>query len=371
MIWLLASRWEPGGLERVQLNLLRGFRERGETARVIAGRDLGGPGHAGEVDFVAPRGAWQLLLRLPWLIRRARPAIVVTTANDLAIWIVFWQRLLYPGTAVVIAQHLALSAPRKKARGSARCKREVIGWLMRFATPAAQAVVAVSEALARDMEEELGLPVAQVRVIHNPITRKACSAPILPDQAWPFPDDGIPVFIYAGRLSPEKRLDLLWEAFVLLRQTHRARLLVLGQGKEGGGLAGWAAASALQDDVALPGRVEDVLPWMVRSTALVLCSDYEGFGNVLVEAMHCGIQVVATDCPHGPAEVLGEGRYGQLVPVGDAAALAQALRNVVEGNGHVPAQTLRARADAFSIETACQAYLDVFSAARSRLPARD
>ena len=370
MIWLLASRWEPGGLERVQLNLLRGFRELGEAARVIAGRDLGGPGQAGEVDFVAPRGAWQLLLRLPLMIRRERPAIVVTTANDLAIWIVFWQRLLYPTTVVVVAQHLALSAQGKKASGCARCKREVIRWLMRITTPAAQAVVAVSAALAMDIENELGFPVAQVRVIHNPITRKTRSAPILPDQAWSFPHDGIPVFIYAGRLSPEKRLDVLWEAFVLLRQTHRARLLVLGQGEEGDRLAGWVAASALQDDVALAGRVEDVLPWMARCTALVLCSDYEGFGNVLVEAMHCGIQVVATDCPHGPAEVLGEGRYGQLVPVGDAAVLALALRNVLEGNGRVPAQMLRARSDAFSIETARQTYLDVFSAARSRLPAR-
>lgn len=371
MIWLLASRWEPGGLERVQLNLLRGFKEQGEAARIIAGRDLGGPGDAGEVDFIAPAGAWQLLLRLPWLIRKQRPLIVVTTANDVAIWVVFWRRLLYPTTAVVVAQHLSLSAPRKAARGYARCKREIIRRLMRIATPAAQGMIAVSAGLARDMEEELGLPASKVQVIHNPITRASRGAHVLSKQLWPFPDDGVPVLIYAGRLSMEKRLDLLWEAFTQLRQTHRARLLVLGQGGEGRHLSAWVAASTLQEDVAMPGRVEDVLPWIARSKALVLCSDYEGFGNVLVEAMHCGVQVVATDCPHGPAEVLGAGKYGQLVPVGDAIALTEALRNVVDGRYEVPAEVLRARSSAFSIDAACRAYLDLFSAARTRVQARD
>ncbi len=364
MIWLIASRWEPGGLERVQLNLSRGFNELGHTARVVAGRDLGGPGGSGEVEFIAPRGAWQLLLKLPWRIRRERPQVVVTTSNDVAVWAVFWRRLLYPSTAIVVSQHLSLSAPRHKAHGLARCKLELIRQAMRMVVPRAQGVVAVSAALAADMEHELWLAASCVRVIHNPLTRKDNAPVILPSHAWPFPNDGIPVFVYAGRLSSEKRLDLLWDAYRQLRTTHMARLLVLGQGKEGERLAGWIASSDLKNECAMLGRVEDVLPWIARSTVLVLPSDYEGFGNVLVEAMCCATQVIATDCPYGPAEVLDEGRYGQLVPVGDVAALTQAMRMVLDGKYWVPPEELRKRSMEFSIETACEAYLDEFNLAR-------
>lgn len=370
MIWLLASRWESGGLERVQLNLMRGFKERGCPASIIAGRDLGGPGGKDEVTFIAPRGAWQMLLGLPWRIRRERPQVVVTTSNDIAVWVTFWRRLLYPSTAVVVAQHLSLSGPRRRARGFARFKLELIREAMRGAVARSQGLVAVSAALAADMAFELGFPRSGIRVIHNPLTRLDDVPASVALQAWPFPDDDVPVFIYAGRLSSEKRLDLLWEAFQQVRVTHLARLLVLGQGSEGVRVAQWVAKSDLQNDCALPGYVEDVLPWMVRSTALVLPSDYEGFGNVLVEAMSCGVQVIATDCPHGPSEVLAQGKFGQLVPMGDAPALAEAMRSVLDGRQRVAIETLRERSKAFSIDAACEAYLEVFSSARERLHGR-
>ncbi|OFU88686.1 MULTISPECIES: glycosyltransferase [Stenotrophomonas] len=367
MIWLLASRWEAGGLERVQLNLARGFKERTCSVSIIAGRDLNGPGDNGEVTFIAPRGAWQMLLGLPWRIRRERPHVVVTTSNDIAVWITFWRRILYPSTAVVVAQHLSLSGPRRRARGFVRAKLELIRWAMRVTLTRSQGLVAVSAALAADMASELNLPYSSIRVIHNPLVRMDEMQENLISQAWPFPDDDVPVFIYAGRLSSEKRLDLLWEAFQLVRATHLARLLILGQGPEGARVAQWIEGSSIQGDCALPGQVEDALPWMARSTALVLPSDYEGFGNVLVEAMSCGVQVIATDCPHGPSEVLGGGQFGQLVPVGDARALAHAMRNVLDGKRRVAVETLRERSKAFSIDVACAAYLEIFNSASERL----
>ncbi|MBH1393034.1 glycosyltransferase [Stenotrophomonas maltophilia] len=371
MIWLLASRWEAGGLERVQLNLARGFKKRKCSVSIIAGRDLNGPGDNGEVTFIAPRGAWQMLLGLPLRIRRERPRVVVTTSNDIAVWVTFWRRILYPSTAVVVAQHLSLSGPRRAARGFVRLKLELIRWAMRGMLTRSQGLVAVSVALAAEMASELKLPRSGIRVIHNPLVSTEGVQARHISQAWPFPHDDVPVFIYAGRLSPEKRLDLLWEAFVLVRATHPARLLILGQGPEGARVAQWIERSTFQSDCALLGRVEDALPWMARSTALVLPSDYEGFGNVLVEAMSCGVQVIATDCPHGPSEVLGGGQFGQLVPVGDAYALAQAMRNVLNGRQQVAAEDLRERSKAFSIDAACEAYLELFSLAIERLQGRD
>ena len=92
---------------------------------------------------------------------------------------------------------------------------------------------------------------------------------------------------------------------------------------------------------------------------LILPSDYEGFGNVLVEALACGTQVIATDCPHGPAEILENGKYGQLVPVDDSLALAQAIERTLLKDFYVPAQTLKRRASEFNLERAASAYLRV------------
>jgi len=87
---------------------------------------------------------------------------------------------------------------------------------------------------------------------------------------------------------------------------------------------------------------------------------------VLVEAMQCATQIVATDCPSGPAEILDHGRFGQLVPVGDAPALAVALQRSLDGSFRVERNVLLARAAEFSIDRAVDAYTRVFTAVQSR-----
>ena len=91
----------------------------------------------------------------------------------------------------------------------------------------------------------------------------------------------------------------------------------------------WPTGLGVGDDVALPGYMPNPYPYMARARVFALTSAWEGFGNVLVEAMACGCPVVATDCPTGPAEILDGGRFGPLVPVGDAPALAAAIASVL------------------------------------------
>lgn len=370
MIALLLSRVEAGGLERVQFNLARGLVDRGHSVRIVAGRLEGAAPCVDEVHFIAPSGAWQFLWRLLGWIRRNRPAVIVTTSNDVAVWVLLWRRWLYADAEVIVTQHLAISGPRLVARGVRRVKLACIRWAMARLLPSADAIVAVSAAVAADMRAELGLDGISIDVIHNPIVAVAdAAAPDLPcPEAWPFPRDGVPVLVFVGRLAPEKRLDLLFAAFMQVRATLPVRLLVLGAGPIAAQLEQWRQDAGVGIDCRLMGQMQDVLPWIANSDILVLPSDYEGFGNVLVEAMQCATQIVATDCPSGPAEILDHGRFGQLVAVGDAAALAVALRRSLDGSFRVERDALLARSAEFSIDRAVDAYERVFTAKEKRVP---
>jgi glycosyltransferase involved in cell wall biosynthesis len=118
---------------------------------------------------------------------------------------------------------------------------------------------------------------------------------------------------------------------------------------------GLSRLAGVQDDIDLPGFVANPYPFMRMAQLFVLSSAWEGFSNVLVEALACGCPVVSTDCPSGPAEILDGGRHGPLVPVGDAAALAQAMASVLDRPPDKA--SLRERAQAFSVDRALDAYL--------------
>jgi glycosyltransferase involved in cell wall biosynthesis len=226
--------------------------------------------------------------------------------------------------------------------------------------PRADAILAVSHAVAADLARELELDVRSVEVIHNPIVTREFPRLMQEPILWPWADDLEPTVVFVGRLSPEKRLDLLLDALALLGGD-QARLLVLGTGPLEGWLRTEVRIRGLGEKCILVGYQANPLPWIRRSDLLVLQSDYEGFGNVLVEAMACGTQVVATDCPNGPSEILDGGTYGQLVPCGDAAALGAAIRRSLNGVFAVPPAILQERASEFSLERAAQSYRRVMS----------
>src|ERR1019366_5621590 len=123
---------------------------------------------------------------------------------------------------------------------------------------------------------------------------------------------------------------LFRSAFVAVRRKIDARLVSLGDGEERANLAAMTRQLGLESGVIFLGNVSNPLPYMKRAAVLALSSTVESLGNVLVEAMAVGLPVLATDCPTGPREILCNGAYGTLVPVGDSLALAKALVAVLE-----------------------------------------
>ncbi|MEZ5503147.1 MAG: glycosyltransferase [Halioglobus sp.] len=157
------------------------------------------------------------------------------------------------------------------------------------------------------------------------------------EHPW-FVDKVCPVLVAAGRLAPWKGFADLLHAVQLLSRKRQVRLVILGDGPLRPALEKLVSELGLDEVVDLPGYVENPLKYYKRADAFVLSSRVEGLPNVLVEAMLCGCTPVATDCPTGPREVLGDGKYGYLVPVADTVAMAAALQQALDSP--VPAALL-------------------------------
>jgi glycosyltransferase involved in cell wall biosynthesis len=192
-------------------------------------------------------------------------------------------------------------------------------------------------------------------VIHEPIMTEellaAARAPV--EHPW-FADGEPPVLLAAGRLTAQKDYPTLLRAFRAAREARALRLVVLGEGEERGRLEALARELGVAPEVDFAGFVANPYAFMARASLFVVSSAWEGLPTVMVEAMACGAPVVSTDCPSGPGEILERGRYGRLVAVGDAAALAGAMLATLDDPP--PPELLRRRAGEFGPEQAIERY---------------
>jgi len=192
-------------------------------------------------------------------------------------------------------------------------------WLRRRLYPAAVGVVVQTEAARAGMRR--AAPGARLEVIPNPA--------LLPEGdplRGPGPPERGPFVVGLGRLAREKGFDLLLRAFALCAPRHHGWSLVLvGDGPERAALADLAAELGLAARVRFTGLVPDPGRIVRRAALFVMPSRYEGFPNALLEAMACGLAVIAVDCPSGPREIVDHERNGLLVPPEDPKALAAAM----------------------------------------------
>jgi glycosyltransferase involved in cell wall biosynthesis len=180
--------------------------------------------------------------------------------------------------------------------------------------------IAVSAGVGRDLTAR-GFPAARVAVINNPLP------PALLRPVARVASAGGPVIATAGRLVAVKDHRTLLRAFAALPGF--ARLQIFGEGPLEPELRAYAAELGIAGRVLFAGYVTDPSTCYAAADLFVLSSTSEGFGNVLIEAMAAGVPVVSTDAPHGPREILGDGKFGALTPVGDAGALATAMADML------------------------------------------
>ena len=221
--------------------------------------------------------------------------------------------------------------------------------------PYSDAAVGVSRGLAGELTETIRVPNNRVHTIYNPVVSEALARTSNEPAGHPWLDHPGPrVILTAGRLSKGKDFPNLLTAFARLRDGCPARLIVLGKGRLRPELLAHSEQLGISDHVDFPGFVQNPYAFMAKASLFVISSRHEGLPRVLIEAMACGCPVVSTDCPFGPDEILEGGRWGELVPIGDAKALSEAMLRTLE-NPH-PQAALRKRASFFGIEQAVTRY---------------
>lgn len=220
-------------------------------------------------------------------------------------------------------------------------------------------LVCVSAGVADDVASILGRDRKSLHVLPNPVvtSEHETLARQAVEHPW-FSDADSPVILGVGRLGRIKNFALLVRAFARTRAQRECRLIILGEGKQRKMLVALGKKLGIDEWMDLPGFVDNPIAYMNQADLFVLSSRWEGFGNVLVEALACGTPAVSTNCPSGPSEILQNGRYGALVPIDDEIALSDAMVSSLKHP--LEADILREAAAPFTLARSCDLYLKAF-----------
>jgi glycosyltransferase involved in cell wall biosynthesis len=220
----------------------------------------------------------------------------------------------------------------------------------------ADRVITLTDGARRDLIENFSVPAARVAAMRS----NAVITPEISDRiaGWDGEQGREPhLIVTVGRLSPEKDQQLLLRAATLLDPQRPWRLALVGDGPQQPALEAFVRDHGIAQRTTFVGYASDPIAWMMRASVAVCSSVYEGLNNAIIEALGCGTPVVSTDCPFGPREILQDGRYGALVPTGDAAALASAIEGALDRP--VDRAALKARAADYTADRAAENILEI------------
>jgi glycosyltransferase involved in cell wall biosynthesis len=356
LIALLSPSLEGGGAERVLLNLAGGLVAEGIGVDVVLAQPTGVflsqlPTLARVIDLKASRIA-SSVLPLARYLREVRPDALLAFQDHTSVAAIAAAAISLSRTPIFPAIHSTWT----KMLETGGWRQHLLASVASLAYRHAAGVITVSDGAAASLVSCLGVERSRVRVIYNPVVTGDLfsKAEAAVEHPW-FKAGQPPVVLGIGRLSRAKDFATLIASFAQLRAHCPARLLILGEGEERPALETLIRKLRVSEDVALPGFVENPYPYLRQSAVFVLSSAWEGLPTVLIEALALGVPIVSTDCPSGPAEILSNGRHGDLVPVGNIEAMADAMYKSITTK-HLPPDA--ASWEKFTVPSATAAYID-------------
>jgi glycosyltransferase involved in cell wall biosynthesis len=358
---------DGGGAERAMLHLASGMAKRGIKTDLILANAEGEylqkvPPEVRLINLNSrpPVILWKTLALRRYL-QQEKPTYLLSALDILsaATWA---KKLADVPTKVIMCVQTNLSQQFKNDAGIMSKFRPL---LVKQWYPLADGTIAASHGVAEDVSQISGVPVKNIDVIYNPVVMpelfEKAKEPIT--HPW-FASEETPVILGVGRLVPQKDFPTLIKAFAIVRKEISAKLVILGEGEKRPELEALVRELGLENDVDLPGFKDNPYTYMAKATLFVLSSAWEGFGNVVAEAMAVGTPVVSTNCPSGPSEILENGKYGNLVSVGDVNGLANAILEMLKNPTN--SQLLQERALDFTVDNVVDQYLNVLGIASEK-----
>jgi len=321
--------------------------------------------HGPDVDLSVLRSARRIDLGsahvntvLPALVRylrRERPRALLADKDRVNRVAILAQRIARIDTRLVVRLGTTVSA---NLAGRGKLERWVQRTSIRRLYPYADRVVIPSERAAADLSAYTGLAREHIHVVRSPVVSAAVERLSADPVQHPWLADGEPpVILGVGELGYRKDFETLIRAFAELRRKRRCRLIILGRGRRRTQLLALANQLGVIDHIDLPGFQVNPYAFMARAAVFVLSSRWEGMPVALIEALACGVPVVATDCPSGPREVLEGSKAGMLVPVGAPSPMAEAIE-VQLAQAPRPADLARI-VEPYRVDSSASAYLRV------------
>ena len=360
--------FEPGGVERVALRLVRMWRSEGLDAPLFLGREDGpmraemAQGldyHAPKQPFfsTAPFETLWMIFTLPGHIRRVCPDVLFCAGNSYAIVSVAMRLILGRACPPIVA---------KISNDLARRDMPAIGrvfyrrWLRiqgRFFTR----IVGMEEPMRAEIAEGMGAADPHIDIVPDPALSEADierlrSAPRSPGAAGRR-------FVSIGRLAPQKNFPMMLRAFARAAGPEDT-LTIFGEGPLRGELERLAAKLGIADRLRLAGHVPESAHQLGDFDIFLLSSRFEGVPAVIIEALAANMPIIATDCSVSMRALLANGALGTLVPEGDEAAFADAMAAVLSGSQDSAGSLAQARR--FTVEASAHAYWASFAKSLER-----
>ena len=337
------ENFTQGGVERVSLQLLKGLQASGQHQLLVLCQQAHGE-MLEAYAMLAPITAFgSSYLAFRRAVVKFSPDVILFTKGGLSRF-----GLVVPGRCKQVAvQHVPIKLP-----DSPWLKNLLRQYAARLLYWRLAKVVCVSDGIKADLVQHNIAPAAVLQRIYNPVLDSSIQA-----LALAHPVEQHNYFVCVGRLHYQKGYDNLLQIVTEVKQAgHAIKVLILGDGPERQQLTADISALGLTDNVVLLGNVANPYPYLKAAKALLLPSRWEGLPTVLVEAAALNAQIVAFDCPHGPAELSQHGQRGFLIAPGDNKAFARAIMAIIDGQRHLMADTTD-----FQVDAATANYLALFT----------
>lgn len=336
---------EGGGAERVFLTLANGLAERGFIVNLVV-LDARGP-YLSEVSskvnlIMLHCKIRQGFFKLAQHIKVYKPDFLVSALEHTNILAIVVGKLFKLNTKIIISERVF----KHKLAYKSISHFIFFRIFSKLTYPLSDHIIAVSKDLKDIILKNYKIKPEKVSVLYNPISgfQKKYT-----NDNKKLLIDYKPYILAAGRLTHQKGFLNLVHAFSEISNVIKHNLIIIGEGEDRDKIETEIKLKNLEGRVILPGFIENIYSIMSNAELFVLSSFYEGFPNVLIQAMYAGLPIVATNCPTGPSEILENGKWGELVEISDTSALASGILRVLNNKNN--SINVKKRSEEFNLES--------------------